>query len=185
MNRIALGILLALAIALAGVTFMEACALRSDDATWRPTPRRPQATHEHPAPAAEHAKEWVATILQRPLFSQTRRPPPGEGTSGPGLPRLSGILVSPSERTAIFAATGGGKPIIAGEGARIGAYVLQSISAGQVTLVGPGGDRVLRPSFAPAATAPAGLLTPTSAAMGQPSLIGLVQSGPPVVQGAQ
>jgi hypothetical protein len=70
------------------------------------------------------------------------------------VPRLSGVLVSPSGKQAIFAAPPEGKGFVASEGTRIGGFVLQSISAGEVTLIGPDGTRVLRPTFDTAASAP-------------------------------
>ena len=87
---------------------------------------------------------WQATLLQRPLFSPSRRPPPGTGAAGIiGLPRLAGVLVAPGDRHAIFA---GG--IVVAEGGSVGSYTVQTIEAGQVTLRGPDGTRLLRPAFA-------------------------------------
>ncbi len=68
-------------------------------------------------------------------------------TAGPsGLPRLTGTLVGPSERSAIFAAAGR-DPIVVHEGGRIDAYTVTSIEAGQVRLRGPDGMRILHPTF--------------------------------------
>jgi hypothetical protein len=99
----------------------------------------------------DRGQEWVATILARPLFSRDRRPltTPGQNATAAatGMPRLTGILVSPFGRTAIFAAADGGKPIVVSEGSHIGRYVVQSIDVGQVTMIGPEGERMLRPAF--------------------------------------
>lgn len=93
----------------------------------------------------------VDGILVRPLFASTRRPtvdaPSGPAPMPASLPRLTGIMVDGATRSAIFAATGGGRPIVVQEGGRVGGYTVQSIDAGQVTLDGPGGSQVLRPSF--------------------------------------
>jgi hypothetical protein len=104
------------------------------------------------APPANRAGEWVTTILARPLFSPGRRPPPLEDVQSSAaksdiLPRLTGILVSPAGKTAIFADPSGGKPIVLREGDRIGAFTVQAIEAGQVTLTGAEGTQVLRPAF--------------------------------------
>jgi hypothetical protein len=73
--------------------------------------------------------------------------------AGPaGLPRLAGVIVGPEGKTVIFAAAGGGAPILAHEGGQVGAYQVQSIGAGEVTVRGPEGVRVLRPAFVSAAS---------------------------------
>lgn len=91
---------------------------------------------------------WVGTILARPLFSPSRRPAATAAAPGPGgLPRLAGVIVGPEGKTVIFAA-GEGAPILAHEGGQVGAYRVQSIGAGEVTVRGPEGVRVLRPAFA-------------------------------------
>lgn len=116
-------------------------------------------TLAQPAPAlrtgatrpAGQAAAWAQTALARPLFSPTRRPAAGPAAAAPGapasLPRVTAILVSPSGKSVIFAAGDGGKPVVAGEGGRVGAYQVQSIEAGRVTVLGPSGPQVLGPSF--------------------------------------
>jgi hypothetical protein len=98
----------------------------------------------------DHTRDWVATILARPLFSLDRRPAAetvaARSTGLPGLPRLTGILIGPFGRQAIFAADGR-KPVVVEEGARIDAYTVKSIDVAQVRLLGPDGERVLNPSF--------------------------------------
>jgi hypothetical protein len=99
-------------------------------------------------PADDRTDGRVATILGRPLFSPTRRPDEAANEGAPGgMARLTGVTVSPIGKAAIFAAPAGGKPIVIGEGARIGAYVVGSIEAGAVTVIGPEGQRVLHPTF--------------------------------------
>lgn len=112
----------------------------------------PMAPGPRNEPGDQVARQ-VATILARPLFSPSRRsenaaPVPVHGTA-PALPRLAGVMVSPDGKSAIFAGTGGGKPVVIQEGAHIGEYVVGSIDVGTVTIVGPGGHRVLRPAFDP------------------------------------
>jgi len=101
--------------------------------------------------SADHSGEWVSTILGRPLFSPDRRPSStAAAVAGlPGLPRLSGIMVSPLGRSAIFAADGA-KPLVIQEGTRVAGYTVKAIEATQVRLVGPNGNVVLYPSYAPA-----------------------------------
>ncbi len=104
-----------------------------------------------PVTVADHTDEWVATILDRPLFSPDRRPPSEtQATKGAaplaGLPRLSAVLVGPFGRSAIFAAEGQ-KPMVVLEGSRVGAWTVRSIEDGAVEVIGPGGPRTLHPSF--------------------------------------
>jgi len=108
--------------------------------------------------AADHSSEWVATILARPPLSPDRRPPSEvQATAGSatpeGLPRLSGVLVGPFGRSAIFAAEGH-KPVVVPEGGRIGGWTVRSIEGGTVEVTGPGGARTLHPSFQSSPAAP-------------------------------
>ena len=108
-------------------------------------------------PIANHTDAWVATVLARPLFSPDRRPAAVaaavDGSSLPGLPRLTGIMVGPFGRSAIFAESGA-KPIVVQEGGRIASYTVKSIDTMQVRLLGPDGVKVLNPIF-DTASAPA------------------------------
>jgi hypothetical protein len=66
------------------------------------------------------------------------------------LPRLTGVLVVPGGATAIFAGVGeNAKPQVMRVGDRLAGFEVKAILAGEVTLTGPDGDRVLRPSFEP------------------------------------
>jgi hypothetical protein len=79
------------------------------------------------------------------LFNADRRPFDQAAPSGgdAALPRLSGIVMTPEGRSAIFTPAGGGKLIVVEEGGRIGGYVVQTISFGEVELVGPDGSHSL------------------------------------------
>lgn len=92
----------------------------------------------------------VATVLARPLFRPDRRPPAAPGAAAgkaAELPRLTGIMIDGGGRRAIFADDK--RPIVASEGDRVGVYMVQAIAPGRVTVYGPEGERVLRPSFDP------------------------------------
>ncbi len=108
------------------------------------------AKHAAPRAHADNVPAWVGPVLARPLFSPDRRPAPDTESiapaSAPGLPRLTGILVGPFGRSAIFAGNGS-KPIVLGEGGRIDAYTVRSIDAAQVRLDGPNGVQRLQPAF--------------------------------------
>ncbi len=116
--------------------------------------------------APDHTNEWVANILSRPLFSPDRRPPADgsvvAGAGLAGLPRLSGVMVGPFGRSAIFAPDGG-KPLIVSEGGRIAAWTVQAIRANAVEVIGPDGKRTLEPTFG---NMPAGAMPTT----GNPAL---------------
>ncbi len=90
----------------------------------------------------------IGAILARPLFNWNRRPAPDAGVAVDGpLPRLSGILVSASERYAIFATQPGGKSQVVPEGGTIGRFTIDTIASDHVVLRGGADLQTLRPSF--------------------------------------
>ncbi len=109
-----------------------------------------QAAAATPLPTKpDNSPQRMAGIAARPLFNQNRRPAAGAGVVAglPKLPRLTGVVVSPVGGLAIFASSDGGPSIVVGEGARIGAAVIETVAVGQVTIRGPDGVVVLRPAF--------------------------------------
>ena len=156
-------------------------------------PARAEVTNAQPTRAA-----LVDAILARPLFAPKRRPAMmARSPTAPQtvtLPRLSGIVMSGEQRSAIFAADEGRRPVVAELGGRVGQYVVQAIESERVTLVGPGGTRVMQPSFdpnphrpePPASTVAAQAPLPFAAASTvMPSLRNLAGfGGPPVVDQA-
>ena len=102
----------------------------------------------------------AATALARPVFSPTRRPAtePNATVAPPpakdAVPRLAGIIISPSGRRAIFA-DAAGHAHTATEGGQVGRFTVSAIRPGQVTVTSSEGERVLRPSFANAGPAAA------------------------------
>ena len=142
----------ALLVIAAGLGAVVAWELQGSGGTPRTAPptARPDAGAPAPAVAGQDVAALAAVALARPLFSPDRRPGRNAGPAQAGpppapLPRLSGILVTPAGRSAIFA----GQPASTAvrEGARIGTYEVRSIEPGQVTLLGPDGPRIVRPSF--------------------------------------
>lgn len=109
--------------------------------------------------AGGRIQEWVGAVSARPPFSPDRRAAADArtiaGAALPGLPRLSGILVGLSERSAIFAGEHS-KSIVVREGEHVSAYWVQMIQPGAVQLVGPDGSVVLSPKFAQRVDNPAG-----------------------------
>lgn len=163
-RRLSIPALLLLAAALAGTIALELRSQPTDDSAMPAIQPRP------PVPAASGAilagsggAEAMAAILARPLFAPDRRPPSAGTAAAPPppapLPRVTGILIEGDRRSVIFAAAAdGARPLVVGEGGQVNGFRVQSIKAGEVTLMGPDGARTLRPSFdarAPAAAAAA------------------------------
>jgi hypothetical protein len=197
-SLVALGGLAAMLVAL---LVLEYHGADPEDATLPTAPRAPSRTaparlgldvpQTGAAPAAaDRDPTQLDTILARPLFRSARRPPAGAAAAGGGvasLPRLTGVLVSRTGRSVIFAAGADGKPAVVAEGGRIGAYLVQSIGAGQAVLVGPDGARTLRPAFGggPGLGGSAGFggsagAQPAAGAPAQPSILDLLRNGPAV-----
>ena len=162
LSRILPAGLLLVALALGGVIASELGA-GSPDARDEPSQNRVAVTSAEtparPAPPPDRTRTWLNTILARPLFSPDRRP---VEVGVRGLPRLTGIMLAGSQQVAIFAAASGDHPIVAQVGAHVGAYEVQSIADTGVTVVGPEGVTMIRPSFDVARTPgpPSAGLTP-------------------------
>jgi hypothetical protein len=102
--------------------------------------------------------ELLAAILARPLFSTTRRPPPKGGDNETADSeftdtRLTGIVIAPGHRIAIFAPIGA-KALIVSEGESVSGWRVERINPQEVSLSGPGGTRTLQPKFDPNLTPP-------------------------------
>ena len=97
---------------------------------------------------ARAAAAWAESVLARPLFSISRRPPRVEASAGnaaaPDQARLAGILIGRFGKRAIFAPEGGGKQLVLGEGASVNESTIRSIEPNQVVLAS---GTVLIPSF--------------------------------------
>jgi hypothetical protein len=128
----------------------------SVDATAPSGPLRAAGEETGKSPAHEFDAEALTdianSIIQRPLFSPTRRPSNSPDTSEGlavgqiELPRLAGVIIGPSGAWAIFAGADG-KSRAAATGDSIGAFKVRAIGPGVVTLTGSEGDRVLHPSY--------------------------------------
>ncbi len=116
-----------------------------------PPPAEKHAAGIVPPAAVDRATE-VAKITGRPVFDPSRRPAmegaaPAAAAVVRSVPRVTGVVVSATDRSAIFASPGAGAATVAREGGRVGEYTVQTIAAGQVTLLGPDGPLLLRPVF--------------------------------------
>jgi len=153
MGRLTWPILGLMATALAGVIALEFRSTAIDGQSGMPAPnRQPLAlAHAPPSNGRVDSSQKVGILLARPLFRPNRRPAAGianpTDSSLKSLPRLTGVVVSPVGKFAIFANAEGGKPVVIGEGGHVGAAVIEAIEAGQVTVRGPDGTVVLHSAF--------------------------------------
>jgi general secretion pathway protein N len=99
--------------------------------------------------SAANAGNWATQILARPLFRADRRPVAdvSAASANQPLPRLAGIIITASGRTAIFI-NGDGSSSALGLGGQTGAYQVQTIARDSVILLGPSGPVTLHPQFA-------------------------------------
>ncbi len=110
----------------------------------------PPAIPAAPANAGSDAaiNQWAATMLARPLFDASRRPEAAPASVTDDLPpHLTAIIINGAGRYAVFSASGE-KPQDVPEGGGIGGYLVKTIAADRVQLLGPGGPLTLRPQFA-------------------------------------
>jgi hypothetical protein len=115
---------------------------------------RPQANGGTGAVQSSTHASWERVILEKPLFSVTRRPFVNEvRVVPPQVPRLSGIIISPSARLAIFAPEAG-RQVIRREGEHVDNFAIKQIFPTKVVLVGAQGNVVLEPQFSAAVSPP-------------------------------
>jgi hypothetical protein len=160
MDRLVLLLLAAGCVLFGAIVYVE---LEPDDAADAAVARvaaRPETAavvHRQPGGAAR-LDELVATALARPLFSSTRRPP--QSAAAGAAPdgdladkRLTGIVITPGQRIAIFAIAGD-KPLRVSEGEELSGWHIDNISLREVSLSGPGGTKVLQPKLDPSLVPP-------------------------------
>ena len=140
-----------IAAALTVVIALEVGLALDDQSRMSPPAVQPVAVVVAAPHEDDHSPHSLETLLARPLFDQTRRPLVASRSLvavAPRLPQLTGVVVSPAGKFAIFVDGKGGKPIVVREGDQVGPAVIETVAAGQVTLRGPEGILVLHPSFA-------------------------------------
>jgi hypothetical protein len=172
-SRLAVYLLLAGCLVFGGIVFIEL----QPDATDEPAPsevsRRPTMPSAVHRPQSARLEELLATVLGRPLFSSSRRPPQtaandGGGTSDLADTRLTGIVTEPGRSIAIFAVNGA-KPLKLTEGEAVSGWRIESITPREVALSGPGGAKTLAPKNDPSlAASPSGLAPGAPAAVRPP-----------------
>jgi hypothetical protein len=151
-DRLVLPLLLAGCIGFGAILLFEIKRpARTEVAATVPVERADPVANLRALPTAPAAPP-IATILARPLFTPSRRPPQSnagnEADSGLGDARLAGIVVAPGHRFAIFAPSGA-KPLMVTEGETISGWRVDSISPTEVSLSGPDGTKTVQPKFDP------------------------------------
>ncbi len=115
-----------------------------------PPSQHARGAASEPDSVAKDTESWAHTIVARPLFAMSRRPPKTinghNAVAATGLPRLSGIMISAAGRRAIFMPDGGKAKTLA-EGASLDDYTIRQIAADHVVLSGTKGDMVLHPVY--------------------------------------
>lgn len=136
----------------------------------------PEVARRAPVPEATVSpvvlEDWSRTILERPLFSPSRRPGRA-AVASTAVPRLAGIIIGPAGARAIFASADGSRAIIAAAGAHVGPYLIRLVSLTGVSVTGPNGPELLHPVYDH--NAPRGTAEPPAGA-GSPSILDLLRS---------
>lgn len=115
---------------------------------------------------APHAARHADTILQRPLFSPTRRPATAAAApvilaARPIPPLLAGTVVAGrQERFALVLLPSAQRPVIVREGDTVGRFRVVRIGAGEIVADGPDGQIALRIRSSQAAPEPPAGNTP-------------------------
>lgn len=160
MPRLGLSLLIAGCLLFGGILFFELYPGGTDEPSIaEAAPRREAAPAMH-RQSNPKLDDLVVTILARPLFSSTRRPPqnaPAGASADSDLAdtRLTGIVTEPGRRLAIFAVNGE-KPLKVAEGDAVSGWRVESITAREVSLSGPSGSKTLQPKMDPNLAPPAG-----------------------------
>lgn len=85
--------------------------------------------------------ERYAAMVERPLFTATRRPPPAESAAPQSAPvplptqfALEGVVLAPDQRSAIFRNTTTSKVMRVPEGAPLGSWTVETLEPDRVVL---------------------------------------------------
>jgi general secretion pathway protein N len=174
-DRLAIYLLLAGCLILGATVVVEvAPAARDDQLAAEISGRRDAAAPAMHRPPSERIDELLGTVLARPLFSSTRRPPPSAVNDGGGADfadtRLTGIVTEPGRHIAIFAVNGA-KSLRLTEGEAVSGWRIESITPREVSLSGPGGSKTLEPKVDPNLVPPAPGPTPAVPAGVRPAAV--------------
>jgi hypothetical protein len=184
-GRLAIYLALTGCLVFGAIVFIELQPAATDEPGRSELPGRPNMPPAVRRQQSAHLEELLATVLGRPLFSNSRRPPQtaandGGGTSDLADTRLTGIVTEPGRSIAIFAVNGA-KPLKLTEGEAVSGWRIESITPREVALSGPGGAKTLMPKFDPSLAAPPP--GPAAAAAVRPPIPPSPAAAPPVRPG--
>ena len=182
-SRLAIYLLLAGCLVFVGIVFIELQPAVTDEPAPSDVSSRPNTPSAVHRPQSARLEELLATVLGRPLFSSSRRPPQtaandGGGTSDLADTRLTGIVTEPGRSIAIFAVNGA-KPLKLTEGEAVSGWRIESITPREVALSGPGGAKTLAPKNDPNLAAPSSGPTPAAPAAVRPPVAPSPAAAPP------
>jgi hypothetical protein len=148
----------AVGVVLGALLGWELASSQDDLPAGSPANPQPVQARAPSTPSLGILTDLTATVLARPLFSPDRRlAPPGPAVAVVETieepPRLAAVIVGPSGGLAIFE-DASGRPHVAAEGDSLGHFKVGAIAPGQVSLITPEGERVLRPKYASPAGTP-------------------------------
>ena len=182
-GRLAIYLLLTVCLVFGVIVFIELQPAATDEPARNELPGRPNMPPAVRRQQSAHLEELLATVLGRPLFNNSRRPPQtaandGGGTSDLADTRLTGIVTEPGRSIAIFAVNGA-KPLKLTEGEAVSGWRIESITPREVALSGPGGAKTLAPKNDPSLAAPPSGPTPAAAAAVRPPIPPSPAAAPP------
>ena len=186
-TRLAIYLLLAGCLVFGAIVFIELQPAATDEPARSELSRRPNMPSAVHRPQSARLEELLATVVGRPLFSSSRRPPQtaandGAGTSDLADTRLTGIVTEPGRSIAIFAVNGA-KPLKLTEGEAVSGWRIESITPREVALSGPGGAKTLAPKIDPNLAAPPSGPAPAAAAAVRPPIPPSPAAAPPARPG--
>ena len=146
MSQIALGWLAALGAGLVAALAVEIAAPEPGPLGIGSVPAASVPGNVAAAPAIGAEGLRVSSILARPLFDRSRRPS-STGRPVAGVLRLTGVVVGPSGREAIFEPVAGGKPLVVSEGERVNGALVRVIAPGAVLMVDESGAHLISPAY--------------------------------------
>lgn len=166
MDRLVFYLLIAGCLVFGAIVFIEVGPAGTDGGVTGEVAGRPAVTPAIRRQQNPRLDELLATVLARPLFSSTRRPPQTASTeaatdSDLAGTRLTGIVTEPGRRIAVFAVNGA-KPLRLGEGEDVSGWRIESITPREVSLSGPSGTKTLQPKFDPSLAPPPGQPPPVN-----------------------
>jgi hypothetical protein len=184
-GRLAIYLLLTGCLVFGAIVLIELQPAATDEPGRSELPGRPNMPPAVHRQQSAHLEELLATVLGRPLFNNSRRPPQtaandSGGTSDLADTRLTGIVTEPGRSIAIFAVNGA-KPLKLTEGEAVSGWRIESITPREVALIGPGGAKTLMPKFDPSLAAPPP--GPAAAAAVRPPIPPSPAAAPPVRPG--